>query len=133
MSVRHLYLIGAAAILGCGPPPPDLSGASALPKSGTLLTAVEIAAAKADNGTAFEAVQRLRPNWLAARGTMSSNVDASQYATVFLDGQQFGTIDALRRIAAYHVANIRYHDITQAGARFGIRGGMGGVIEVISK
>lgn len=133
MSVRHLYLMAVAAILGCGPPQPDLSGASALPKSGTLLTGVEMAAAKADNGTAYEAISRLRPNWLAPRGTMSSNVDASQYATVFLDGQQFGTIDALRRIAAYNIANIRYHDITQAGARFGIRGGMGGVIEVISK
>ena len=130
MSVRQLYLIGVAAILGCAANPSE----KGIPRSpSTFLTANDMVAAKADNGTAYEAIQRLRPNWLAARGPMSSSVESSQYATVFLDGQQFGGIDALRRIPAYHVASMQYHDIPQAGARFGIRGGMGGVIEVVSK
>lgn len=130
MSVRHVYVIGLAAILGCASNPSEMG----IPKSpSTLLTASDIVTAKADNGSLYDAILRMRPNWLAAHGTMSSNPDSNPYATVFLDGQQYGSIDALRRIPAYHVASARYYDITQAGARFGIRAGMGGVIEVASR
>ena len=133
MAVRHVYVIGFAALLGCASSQPELTGRGAAPRSSSLLTAVDIATAKADVGSAYEAIARLRPNWLAPHGTMSSNPESNQYATVYLDGQQVGSIDALRRIQAYHVAAIRYYDITQAGARFGIRGGMGGVIEVATR
>ena len=134
MSVKHLCLIAVAVSLGCA------SGGStseraltAQSKTARVLTYDEITAAKADVGTAYDAIARLRPNWLAPHGTMSSNPEANQYATVYMDGQQIGSVESLRRINAYNVASIRYHDITQAGARFGIRGGMGGVIEVESR
>jgi len=133
MSVRHVYVIGIAALLGCASSQPELTGKPAAARSSNLLTAVDLATAKADVGTAYEAIARLRPNWLAPHGTMSSNPESNQYATVYLDGQQVGSIDALRKIQAYHVSAIRYYDITQAGARFGIRGGMGGVIEVATR
>ena len=42
----------------------------------------------------------------------------------------YGDLNALRNIPAYHVGAAHYYDITQAGARFGIRGGASGVIEV---
>ena len=134
MSVKHLCLIAVAATLGCA----SGSGTSeralnAQSRMATVLTYDELASAKADVGTAYDAIARLRPNWLAPHGTMSSNPEANQYATVYMDGQQIGSIESLRRINAYNVAQIRYHDITQAGARFGIRGGMGGVIEVESR
>ena len=130
MSVRHVYVIGVAAILGCAPNPAERG----IPKTpSTLLTATEIVTARAENGSLYDAIMRTRPNWLAAHGQMSSSPDANPYATVFLDGQQFGSIDALRRIQAFHVASARYYDITQAGARFGIKGGMGGVIEVLTR
>ena len=130
MSVRHLYLIGIAAILGCAPNPSEMG----IPKSpSTYLTARDIIDAKADNGSLFDALSRLRPNWLVPHGTMSANREANPYATVFLDGQQYGYVEALRRIPAHHVQSARYYDITQAGARFGIKGGMGGVIEVLTR
>ena len=130
MSVRNLYLVGVAAILGCATNPAE----KGIPKSpSTLLTSTDIVTARAENGSLYDAIMRMRPNWLAAHGTMSSSADANPYATVFLDGQKFGSIDALRRIQAFHVASARYYDITQAGARFGIKGGMGGVIEVVSR
>jgi hypothetical protein len=130
MSVRQLYLIGAAAILGCASNPSEMG----IPKSSSsFVTANDISAAKADNGSLFDALSRLRPNWLVAHGTMSSNPDSNPYAAVFLDGQHYGNVDALRRIPAYHVQSARYYDITQAGARFGIRAGMGGVIEVVTR
>ena len=49
------------------------------------------------------------------------------------DGQQYGDLNTLRNIAAYNVGSAHYYDVTQAGARFGIKGGSSGVIEVLSK
>jgi hypothetical protein len=95
---------------------------------GSFLPAEEISAAHADITTAYDAVARLRPNWLAAHG-------ASAYATVFLDGQKYadGDLSSLRSTQAYHIASIRYYDVTQSGARFGLQAGDGGAIEVTTK
>jgi len=132
MSVRHLYVGAVAAIMGCASASntsnmQDLSGK---PRTSTILTAEEIGAAHADNATAYDALARLRPNWLAAHGGMSSDPNVSPFATVFLDGQLYGEISSLRNIPAYYVGEAHYHDVTQAGARFGVQGGTGGVIEI---
>jgi hypothetical protein len=128
MSIKHLFLIAVAAILGCAAG--GTSGAPGAPRRGSALTAEEIVAANADVGTAYDAVSRLRANWLAARGVAASG---QQYAVVFVDGQRYGDLNSLRNIPAYHVAELRYYDITQAGAVFGIRGDTGGVIDVRMK
>jgi len=127
MSIKHLYPIAVVAVLACA------SAGTSQKKIGTLLTAQEIADAHADITTAYDAVARLRPNWLAPHGAMSSNVDVSPYATVYVDGQRTGSIDALKNVQAYYVVDMRYYDVTQAGARFGIRAGTGGAIEVRTK
>lgn len=133
MSVKYLYLVAVAAVIGCASTPSADPGGTATPRRSDLVTAEEIADAHADVNTAYEALARLRPNWLAPRGAMSSNAGAGNYAIVFVDGQQTGDITALRNIPAYYVADIRYYDVTQAGARFGIRAGTGGAIEVRMK
>lgn len=127
MSIKYLYPIAVAVILGCA----TTGGTSETGhKMTNFLTAQEIMAANADVNTAYDAIARLRPNWLVPRGAMSSNPDATGYATVYLDGQLYGGIETLKNIAAYHVADVRYYDITQAGARFGVRAGTSGAIEV---
>lgn len=127
MSTRHLHLIVVAAILGCATNQP----ATGTPiRTATYLTADEITDKRAESGTAYDAVARLRPNWLAVHGIAAQG---SQYAVVFLDGQKYGDLTSLRNIPAYSVGDIRYYDITQAGAVFGIKGDTGGVIEVRSK
>jgi hypothetical protein len=135
MSIKYLYLVAVASVVGCasGPPAPTLS--TGLPRKANVLTAEEIIDAHADVNTAYDAVARLRPNWLASHGVTSGQVQGAgtEYALVFFDGQQFGDISSLRNIPAFHVGAIRYYDVTQAGARFGIRGGSSGVIEVTSK
>jgi hypothetical protein len=87
----------------------------------------------ADVNTAYDAVFRLRSNWLAPHGAASTNSNLSNYATVFVDGQAQGDVTALKSIPAYYVAEIRYYDVTQAGARFGVRAGVTGAIEVSMK
>jgi hypothetical protein len=134
MSVKHLYLVAVLVTLGCSSSgQSEASALAAQPRSSTYLTLDEMVAAKTDAGSMYDALMRLRPNWLAPHGTMSSNSESNQYATVYMDGQQVGSLDNLRRIPAYSIATARYHDITQAGARFGLRGGMGGVIEITSR
>ncbi len=125
MLVKHLYLMAVAAAIGCASAGAT-SGQTAVPRRGAVLTAEEIAAAHADNATAYDAIARLRPNWLAARGAMA-------YAKVFVDGQQYGALDSLRSISASHVNGMRYYDVTQSNARFGVQGGGAGAIEFTMK
>jgi len=129
MSVKHLYLIAVAVTLGCAPAS-GTSGTAGIPRRANVLTADEMADAHADNASAYDAVARLRPNWLAAHGVAAQG---SEYAAVFLDGQRYGDLASLRNIPASHVGEIRYYDVTQAGGTFGIKADTGGVIEVRSK
>jgi hypothetical protein len=129
MSVKYVYLVGLATILGCA----SSSGGRSSPMRSNVVTGLEIADTHADLNTAYDALQRLRPNWLAPHGAMTSNAGASNYASVFVDGQFMGDITALRNVPAYYVDEIRYYDVTQAGARFGIRAGTTGAIEVSMK
>lgn len=135
MPVKLFCLVAVAGILGCA----SATGSSAaagtppVPRNPKLLTAAEIAINHADVATAYDAVARLRPNWLASHGAMSSDPGLSPYATVWVDGQHYGDISSLRNIPAYQVDDISYYDITEAGAKFGLRAGFGGAIEVKSR
>jgi hypothetical protein len=131
MSVNHLYLLAVAAVIGCAG---SGTRTPVAPRNATYLSAAEIATAHADAGTAYDAVARLRPNWLASHGI--STLDprgGGEYAMVFIDGQQHGGLSTLRSIPATHVKDFRYYDVTQAGATFGLQAGTGGVIEVRMK
>jgi len=131
MSARLVYSLAAAALMGCA-----TTGANpgVARQSASVLTAEEIESAHADATTAYDAIARLRPNWLAPKGPTSGYYNANtDRATVFLDGQPLGDLNTLRNIAAYNVGSAHYYDVTQAGAKFGIRGGASGVIEVLSK
>jgi hypothetical protein len=136
MSGRHLYLVAVAVIFGCASGgstsgnPPILLGPGTTRR---ILSGDEIAAAHADVTTAYDAVSRLRPNWLAGHGVTSGGGTGTQYAIVFVDGEPYGDLNSLRTIPAYHIGDIHYYDVTEAGAKFGIRGGSSGVIEVRTK
>jgi hypothetical protein len=129
VSVKLLYPLAVVAIIGCASTSRDPSP----PIRTSALTAEEIANTHADQNTAYDALARLRPNWLAPHGAMTSNAGASNYASVFVDGLLQGDVNALRNIPAYYVADVRYYDVTQAGARFGVRAGTTGAIEVTMK
>ena len=131
MWVRLFYSIAIAALFGCATSGANAGGAR---QSFAVLTSEEIQQAHADATTAYDAIARLRPNWLAPKGPTSGYYNAgTNYPNVFLDGQAYGDINTLKTIAGYNVGSARYYDVTQAGARFGIKGGSSGVIEVTSK
>ena len=126
MSVKYLFVAAAATLIGCA----TTAANPGRHTSSSLLTALEMAEKHADVTTAYDAVARLRPNWLAPHGAASSNAQSSTLATVFVDGQAYGNVQTLRNFPAYDVAALEYYDVTQAGARFGIRAGGTGAIEV---
>lgn len=131
MSSRYLYLLAAAAVVGCASTGANPGVAR---QSASVLTAEEMSQAHADATTAYDAIARLRPNWLAPKGPTSGYYNAgTNYAVVFVDGQHYGDINSLKNIAGYNVGTLHYYDVTQAGAKFGIKGGASGVIEVLSK
>jgi hypothetical protein len=132
VSRKLFYLAGMVAVIGCASAPSRPDGSVPIRK-GSTLTAEEMANAHADVSSVYDAIARLRPNWLAPRGTMGSSGGGSNYAQVFVDDQLVGDIGALKNINAYQVGDVRYYDVSQAGARFGIRAGTNGAIEVIMK
>jgi hypothetical protein len=135
MFIKPFYPLAVAVVFGCasgGVPDPTITANT---RKTNILSAEEIAAAHADNSNLYDAIARLRPNWLAPHGVTSgqSSGVGTEYALVYVDGQNYGDLSTLRSIPAHLVGAIRYYDITQAGARFGIRGGASGVIEVMMK
>ncbi|GAC1658264.1 MAG: hypothetical protein NVS4B3_25510 [Gemmatimonadaceae bacterium] len=135
MSITPLYLVAVAAFIGCAPArgTSDKPRPSAVLRRANVLTDEEIVATNADVANAYDALARLRPNWLSGHGVTSFNSRVSEFAMIFVDGQPLGEINSLRTIPVYHVAEFRYYDFTEAGARFGLRAGSGGVIEVTTK
>jgi len=137
MSARKIYLVTLAAVIGCAPASgtPGSSSQADAPRRSNVLTAEEIATLQADVPTAYDIVARLRPSWMTARGVTSlgADVDVSERALVFVDGHHPGTLEALRNIQAYQIGDIRFYNVAEAVAKFGVMGGTTGVIEVRMK
>ena len=131
MSRKFFYMLGAMTVIGCASTPSRPDGSTPLRK-GNELSAEEVAGAHADVNSIYDAIARLRPNWLAPRGMMSGQ-STSNYPQVFVDDQLVGDIGSLRNINAYQVGVAKYYDVSQAGARFGLRAGTNGAIEIVMK
>jgi hypothetical protein len=108
--------------------------------SSSVITAEEIAGVEVS--TAFDIVQKLRPQFLRGRGSTSTRSGAPEgtgtagapattatQVRVYVDGALAGDVEALRRIAANSVRDIRYLSAADATTRYGT-GHPVGVIEV---
>ena len=82
--------------------------------------------------TAYEAVQKVRRNFLTDRGKTTIIGQSPSKPTVFLDGVPYGEILSLRNISARQVAVIKLYRAWEAQQKFG-NGYVGGVIEVTTK
>ena len=83
--------------------------------------------------TAYEVIQRLRPNFLTYRGETSLERKKSQpYPSVFVDGMEFGSVGTLRNIPALQISTIRLYRSWDAATTFGT-GKMAGVIAITTR
>jgi CRISPR/Cas system-associated exonuclease Cas4 (RecB family) len=96
----------------------------------TQLTQSELAAANSDN--LYDAIARLRPEWLSSRGATSVTDAAPTMVDVYMNGTLLGKADYLRQVRLLDVSEVRYWDAGQASARFGM-GHPRGVLEIIRK
>jgi hypothetical protein len=129
MRPKHLYLMAVAVTLACAPA--AVSSAGSAPRRSTFLTAAEMRDANVEMGSAFEAISRLRPNWLT-HVTESNNPPRREFARVFVDGRFYGELESLRNFDASQIAEVRFYSAAEAG-RFGLEGGLSGVIEITTK
>ena len=106
-------------------------------RSSYVITAEEIATV--DASTAFDVVQKLRPQFLRDRGSTSTRSGAAEGTgqpgttaagvLVYIDSAPGGSVDALRGIAASSIREIRYLSAADATTKYGT-GHPVGVIEV---
>jgi hypothetical protein len=100
----------------------------------SVITEAEIARSGAQ--TAYDVVKKLRANFLAVRGRTSANgsnaPEQVPEPNVWLDGNYFGPVNALKSIPASQVGTIRMYRSWEVAAKFGTNN-LGGVIEVLTR
>lgn len=104
-------------------------------RQATLITAAEIGPIRHEMPTAYELIQRLRPQFLRSRGTTSLGGSAGSSkptALVVVDGSPRGDLSALRQVSAMSIEEIRYLSAADASIRFGT-GYTGGAILVTTR
>lgn len=86
--------------------------------------------------TAYDAIMRLRPEFLRVRPAQSYNLQPNAGASgpapapaLVVNGQRAGDISDLRQIAATALKSVRYYTIEQAKRKFGMQYD-GGAIEI---
>jgi len=94
------------------------------------ITEDEIIASLASD--AYDAIEKLRANFLTSRGRTSFRANDSPLPTVFVDGLKYGPISTLKTIPASSVAEIRLFRSWEATSLYGT-GFMSGVIAVTTR
>ncbi|MGH7652801.1 MAG: hypothetical protein ACREMS_13320 [Gemmatimonadaceae bacterium] len=124
-SVRPLYLFALAGAIACASAPTSGAG-----RDSNVITQQEIADSHESN--AYDVISRSRPMFLKSHGRSSATASSSDYATVYMDGQPYGDLSALRNIPTQQIQEIRYYGGTSAALKFGMQTGSG-VIEIKTK
>ena len=121
-----LYRLVMAMCVGALACAPATQTAGTAPSRSVLL-GDEIQAASV--GTAYQAVARLRPEWLRQRGRMSLRNPGAGAVIVYLNGLREGGVTALDGISAETVLAMEFLSGSEATTRFGT-GHSGGAILV---
>ena len=131
--MRHVIRFAALAIV--------LATAPACASTGTprpggprhsayLISDQEIAAAEGVV-TVYDAIQRLRPQWLT--NSRARNVGSNDQLVVYLDTNRYGTIESLRQLPIGGITDIRYLNAAEATNRFGTGHAGGAIVIMMSR
>jgi hypothetical protein len=77
---------------------------------------------------AYELLQRLRPQFLRSRGSVSMRNSSSSYPIVYLNDVRHGNVNSLRDILAVDIEEIRYISGADATTRWGTGHGSGVIL-----
>jgi hypothetical protein len=121
-------------IVGCGPSHKASTSTGASASRGSdVITAEELAHPSISSVDALEAVRRLRPRFLAVRGTVSMRVADAGSVHVSVDGGPLVTVSYLSRMRPSEIAEIRFLNANDAAQRFGTNAGSGSVLLIKSR
>jgi hypothetical protein len=126
--MRGPAIVLVAAVFACAcaerhaPPGPD--------QNREVISAEEIQHVNAAD--AYDAIRKLRGNFLSYRGRTTLAGTSSADPTVYVDDQAYGPVSSLRNIPAAQISLIRLYRSWEAMTKFG-PGNMGGVIAVYTK
>ena len=95
--------------------------------SRNVLTQAQLSATNYQN--LYEAIEKLRPDWLSSRGPTSVTDATPSLPSVFMNGTLLGKSETLRNMGVTDVTEVRYWEAGPASARFGM-GHPRGVIEL---
>lgn len=96
-------------------------------RSPSVLTADEMAELPVI--TAYDAIQRMRPQWLSHRSSPTASNPRPDVPIVYMDGVRWGEAYDLRNVRVENIESMRYLNSRDATNRFGI-GHTGGAILV---
>ena len=124
MPTTHLatLLLACATAVACS----SATQRSGAPRSRAILLAEEIVAS--DAPTAYDAIARLRPEWLRRRGPISIQDPGAGQAVVYVNGMRHGSLGSLQGIRADTVEQMEYLDAPAATTRFGTGHGGGAIV-----
>ena len=120
---RHFgILVSLAALLaGCSAPAvpeQDVTTAATPQRSADVITQAELADPALGDADALSVIKRLRPQFLATRGTTSANTAGAQ-THVTINGGPFLPTSALTSIRASEILDIRYLSASAAAQQYG--------------
>lgn len=124
---RAIIVVLATFLVGCAS---ASSQGGSERGAGTTLTAEQLSRTNADN--LYDAINRLRPSWLASRGPTSVTNSTPTSVDVFMGNNYLGKADYLQQVRPGDVTEVKYWDSGSAAARFGM-GHPRGVIELTRK
>jgi hypothetical protein len=127
-AITSAALAGLWMITGCAQATQGAAGAAR--GSGAQLNREQLAEVNSDN--LYDAIAKLRPEWLTSRGPTSVTNGTPSVVDVYMNGTMLGKADYLREVRLLDVTEVRYWDAGQASARFGM-GHPRGVIEITRK
>lgn len=129
-SVLAALMIAAGACASSGASTGDTSSTS----SRYVITEAELPTTGTE--TAYDAIMRLRPEFLRVRPAQTYNLQPNAGASgpapapaLIVNGQRAGELSDLRQIAATALKSVHYYTIEQAKRKFGMQYD-GGAIEI---
>jgi hypothetical protein len=122
-----LLIVAMAFIVGCASTTQQSQSGQA---GGSRLTRTQLESANSNN--LYDAIAKLRPEWLSSRGPTSMTDATPTSVSVFMGGTMLGKADYLKQLTVIDVTEVRYWDPGQASARFGM-GHPRGVLEILRK
>jgi len=94
------------------------SGGNNSPGPYNVLTASQLR--DTSTQSVYDAIRRLRPQWLRVRGRTSINAVGPDEPIVYVDGARYGSLNDLGRMDVNQVTRAEFVDPLEATTRFGI-------------